>query len=214
MRRLAKVLVIAVALVFVGGCRTAYYGTMEKFGVYKRDILKDNVEAARDEQKKAAEQFKDALTRLRELYGSPGGDLEKVYDKLQADFNRSKSRADAVKERIRKVETVSTDLFKEWEQEITTMQNAKLAADSREKLRETREKYDSLHTAMKRAEGSMDPVLTQFHDQVLYLKHNLNAAAIGALKGETMDIEKEIQRLISDMNASIEEADRFVQGLK
>jgi hypothetical protein len=214
MRRVGNFLGVALALVFAAGCRTAYYGAMEKFGVYKRDILKDNVEAARDEQKKAAEQFKDALTRLRELYGSPGGDLEKVYDKLQGDFNRSKARADAVKERIRKVETVSSDLFKEWEQEITTMQNGKLAADSREKLRETREKYDSLHTAMKRAEGSMDPVLTQFHDQVLYLKHNLNAAAIGALKGETMDIEKEIQRLISDMNASIEEADRFVQGLK
>jgi hypothetical protein len=201
-------------LLFSAGCRTAYYNTMEKFGVYKRDILKDNVQEARDEQKKATEQFKDALTRLRELYGSPGGDLEKIYDKLQADFNRSTTRANAVKERIRKVETVSSDLFKEWEQEITTMQNAKLAADSREKLRDTREKYESLHSAMKRAEASMDPVLTQFHDQVLYLKHNLNAQAIGSLKGETVDIEKEIQRLIADMNNSIQEADRFIEGLK
>ena len=182
--------------------------------MYKRDILKDNVQEARDEQKKAAEQFKDALTRLRELYGSPGGDLEKLYDRLQADFNKSTSRANAVRERIGKVETVSSDLFKEWEGEIGTMQNAALAADSRNKLRETREKYESLHSAMKRAEASMDPVLAQFHDQVLYLKHNLNAQAIGALKGETMDIEKEIQKLIADMNSSIEEADRFVQGLK
>jgi len=201
-------------LLLTTGCRTAYYSTMEKFGVYKRDILKDNVQEARDEQKKAAEQFKDALTRLRELYGSPGGDLEKIYDKLQADFNHSTSRANAVKERIRKVETVASDLFKEWEQEITTIQNPKLASDSREKLRETREKYDSLHSAMKRAESSMDPVLAQFRDQVLYLKHNLNAQAIGALKGETLDIEKEIQRLITDMNSSIQEADRFIQGLK
>ena len=201
-------------LFFCAGCKTTYYKTMETFGVYKRDILKDNVQDVRDEQKKAAEQFKDALTRLRELYGSPGGDLEKLYDKLQADFDKSTSRANAVKDRIRKVETVSSDLFKEWEQEIGTMQNARLAADSREKLRETREKYQSLHSSMKRAETSMEPVLAQFHDQVLYLKHNLNAQAIGALKGETMDIEKEIQRLIADMNSSIEEADRFVQGLK
>lgn len=206
--------ILALSLSLATACRSAYYSTMEKFGVYKRDILKDNVQEVRDEQKKAAEQFKDALTRLRELYGSPGGDLEKIYDKLQADYNRSVSRADAVKERIRKVETVSTDLFKEWEQEISTMQNSRLAADSREKLRETRDKYESLHSTMKRAEASMTPVLTQFHDQVLYLKHNLNAQAIGALKGETVDIEKEIQRLIADMNSSIEEADRFVQGLK
>lgn len=195
------------------GCRTTYYATMEKFGVHKRDILKENVEEARDEQQKAAEQFKDALTRLKELYNVEGGELEKTYNRLKSDFDRSESRAKAVRERIGKVETVSADLFKEWEKEIQEMQSSKLAAQSREKLRVTREKYQSLHSAMSRAEASMEPVLAQFRDQVLYLKHNLNAQAIGALKGETLDIEKEIQQLIKDMNASIEQADSFIQGL-
>ena len=187
---------------------------MEKFGVHKRDILKENVQEARDEQTKAAEQFKDALTRLRELYNIQGGDLEKTYDRLKADFDRSESRATAVRTRIGKVETVATDLFKEWEQEIQQMESSNLAAQSRQKLTATREKYESLHSAMKRAEASMDPVLKQFKDQVLYLKHNLNAQAIGALKGETMDIEKEIQKLIADMNASIQQADAFIKGLE
>ena len=205
---------VALSLFVSMGCRTTYYTTMEKFGVHKRDILKENVEEARDEQKKATEQFKDALTRLRELYNIDGGDLEKTYDRLQADFNRSEERAAAVRERIEKVETVASDLFKEWENEIEQMQSSKLASQSREKLRATREKYESLHRAMKRAESSMEPVLTQFRDQVLYLKHNLNAAAIGALKGETLDIEKEIQQLIENMNASIRQADEFIQGLE
>jgi hypothetical protein len=94
------------------------------------------------------------------------------------------------------------------------MESSRLASQSREKLRATRTKYESLHSAMKRAESSMEPVLKQFRDQVLYLKHNLNAAAIGALKGETVDIEKEIQQLIQDMNASIQQADSFIQGLE
>ena len=202
------------ALLITTGCRTTYYATMEKFGVHKRDILKENVQEARDEQKKATEQFKDALTRLRELYNIQGGDLEKTYDRLKADYDRSESRATAVRDRIGKVETVATDLFKEWEKEIQQMESSKLASQSREKLRSTREKYESLHTAMKRAEASMDPVLKQFKDQVLYLKHNLNAQAIGALKGETVDIEKEIQQLIADMNASIQQADAFIKGLE
>lgn len=204
----------AAVLISSTGCRTTYYKAMERFGVYKRDILKDNVEEARDEQQKAAEQFRDALTRLREIYQVNGGDLEQMYDRLQSDFDKSESRAEAVRNRIKKVETVATDLFKEWEEEIGSMQNSRLAANSREKLRVTREKYDSLHAAMKRAESSMDPVLSQFHDQVLYLKHNLNAQAIGALKGESLDIEKEIQQLIKDMNASIQQADAFIQGLQ
>jgi hypothetical protein len=216
MTRMGKLWAVtfASALLFTAGCRTTYYATMEKFGVHKRDILKENVQEARDEQKKATEQFKDALTRLRELYNIQGGDLEKTYDRLKADFDRSEARATAVRERIGKVETVATDLFKEWEKEIQEMESSKLASQSREKLRGTREKYESLHTAMKRAESSMDPVLKQFRDQVLYLKHNLNAQAIGALKGETVDIEKEIQQLIGDMNASIRQADAFIQGLE
>ena len=206
--------ILAASLLFSAGCRSTYYKAWEKFGVHKRDMLKDNVEEARDEQAKATEQFKDALTRLRELYAIDGGDIEDAYDQLKADFDRSEARAKAVRERIGKVETVAADLFREWEAEIEEMENASLARNSREKLRTTRDKYESLHTAMKRAESSMDPVLTQFRDQVLYLKHNLNAAAIGALKGETLDIEKEIQQLIQDMNASIQQADSFIQGLE
>jgi hypothetical protein len=210
----AGLLGFVASLLFLTGCRSTYYATMEKFGVHKRDMLKENVEEARDEQKKATEQFKDALTRLRELYSIEGGELEKTYDRLKADFDRSEKRATAVRERIGKVETVAEDLFREWEKEIGEMESAKLASDSRSKLRSTREKYESLHMAMKRAEGSMEPVLAQFRDQVLYLKHNLNAQAIGALKGETLDIEKEIQQLINDMNASIQQADSFIQGLE
>ena len=217
-RRGVQATALGVLLGFVvlltSGCRTTYYKAWEQFGVYKRDLLKDNVEEARDEQQKAAEQFKDALTRLREMYAINGGDLEKTYDRLQADFDRSASRAEAVRERIQSVEKVSDDLFKEWAEEIETMESASLKASSREKLRLTKDKYTEMHAAMKRAEESMEPVLSQFRDQVLYLKHNLNAQAIGALRGESLDIEKEIEQLIRDMNESIAQADAFIAGLE
>jgi hypothetical protein len=219
MIRLGKLKAAVVSLMLlaaVSGCRTTYYKAWEAFGRQKRDLLKSNVQDARDDQKKATEQFKDALTRLREMYGvgAGGGDLEKMYDRLKSDYERCEARAGDVKSRIRKVEQISSDLFKEWQQEIGTMTNEKLASGSRQKLRDTEEKYDSLHAAMIKAEGSMEPVLKQFHDQVLYLKHNLNAQAIGSLKGESSDIEREIQRLIEDMNASITEADAFIHQMK
>ncbi|MDX1953304.1 MAG: DUF2959 domain-containing protein [Verrucomicrobiota bacterium] len=205
---------LLLACLLVTGCQTVYYQAWEKFGKEKRDLLKDNVKDARNEQEQAAEQFKDALTRLKEMYGFQGGNLEKAYDKLKADYDRSASRAKAVSSRVEKVEQIATDLFAEWEAEIKNMSNDRLSANSRAQLRQTREKYESLHASMKKAESSMQPVLKQFQDQVLYLKHNLNAQAIGSLKGEAVDIEKEIQRLIKDVNASIAEADAFIQGME
>ena len=196
------------------GCRSTYYSTMEKFGVYKRDLLKKRVVAARDEQKEASQQFKDALTQLKELYGFQGGTLEKTWEALKKDYDRSVTRADAVHQRIRDVETVANDLFKEWEGEIKQISSESLRASSRKELGETRGRYDELHAALKQAEKSMDPVLTALRDHVLYLKHNLNAQAIASLKGEAISIQTEITRLIADMNASIARADAFIQQMQ
>jgi hypothetical protein len=197
-------------IVAMSGCRSAYYSAWEQFGVYKRDLLKKKVVAARDDQKAAGEQFKDALTRLKELYGFNGGKLEETYTQLQHDYDKSVEKANAVHKRISEVESVAHDLFAEWEKEIKEISSEKLQQSSREKLRETKTKYDDLHAALKKAEKSMDPVLVRFHDQVLYLKHNLNAEAIASLKGESTDIQAEIARLIEEMNASIAQADHFI----
>jgi len=202
------------ALVFVlSGCRSTYYSLWETFGKEKRDLLRSDVAKARDAQAQATEQFKDALTHLKELYGFQGGELEKMYDRVKADYDRSASRAEAVRTRIKSMDQVANDLFAEWKKERGTMESPALKAWSRQKLSDTRAKYASLEQSMTRAEQSMEPVLRQFRDQVLYLKHNLNAQAIGALKGEATQIENEIKRLVKDMDASIAEADAFIRGL-
>ena len=73
-----------------------------------------------------------------------------------------------------------------------------------------RVRFDS---AMRRADAAMDPVLTLFRDQVLFLRHNLNARAIGSLETELADIERATANLIREMERSIEEASRFIDAL-
>ncbi|HMJ92166.1 MAG TPA: DUF2959 family protein [Candidatus Acidoferrum sp.] len=208
---LLGILLVAVTLT---GCQSAVYSTYEKFGVYKRDLLKKRVIAARDEEKAAGEQFKDALTRLRELYGSQNTDLEKTYDKLKSEHDDATSRAVAVRKRVTDMETVAKDLFSEWEKEIEQISSSTMRSSSREQLRQTRDRYEDMHSALKRAEKSMDPVLIKLRDHVLYLKHNLNAQAIASLKGESVAIQNDIARLIEDMNQSIQQADAFIKQME
>ena len=204
---------LAALLLLSAGCRSAVYSTYEKFGVYKRDLLKKRVIAARNEEKEAGEQFQDALTKLREMYGSTGSDLEKTYDKLKGEYDASVSKAEAVRKRVRDMETVAADLFREWENEIKQITSESMRTSSRDQLRQTRARYDEMHAALKRAEGSMEPVLVKFRDHVLYLKHNLNAQAIASLKGEAVSIQNDIARLIDDMNASVQQADAFIKQM-
>lgn len=207
----------AAVLVTVGlgtGCRSTYYAAYEQFGVYKRDLLKKRVVAARDEQQGAGEQFKDVLTRLKEITKFDGGQLEKEYNALKGEYDDCVSQAKAVGRRIKDMDTVAADLFAEWEKEASAINTPSLRESSRVQLATTREKYQAVATALKQAEASMAPVLQQFNDYVLYLKHNLNAQAVASLKGEATTIQKDIARLIEQMNASIARADEFVKTLK
>jgi hypothetical protein len=204
---------LVIALICVVGCRSTYYAIWEKLGREKRDLLRANVVDARDAQQAASQQFKTALERMKEMYGFDGGKLETAYNEFKSEYESCASRADKVRSGIKDVEQVAGDLFKEWDNEIGQISEAKMRADSRSKLNASREKYDQLHASMKRAESSMDPILTKFHDNVLYLKHNLNAAAIGALKGESVKIEADISQLIADMNKSIAQSDAFIKTL-
>ncbi len=67
---------------------------------------------------------------------------------------------------------------------------------------------------MSRAEERMDPVLTAFRDQVLFLKHNLNAQAIASLKRDTAAIEADVDSLIGDMQRAIGEAESFLTAME
>ncbi|MDY6837704.1 MAG: DUF2959 family protein [Thermodesulfobacteriota bacterium] len=213
-RRLPMVLLFTLILGITFGCQTTYYAVWEKLGKEKRHLLKDNVEKARTEQERASEKFKDALTRVKELYGFKGGELENFYNRLRDDYASCEKRAQAVKSRINTVEQIAADLFKEWETEINGMSNETFKSKSAQSLKDTKARYARLNEAMVKAESKMGPVLKQLEDYVLYLKHNLNAQAIGALKEEVEDIEGEVDRLIKDIAESIKEADDFLASFK
>jgi len=204
---------MTVVLLFTAGCQTTYYAVWEKMGKEKRHLLKDNVEQVREEQAEASEQFATVVERIKAMYGFDGGALEDVYEKLSQDYQDCEERADAVRDRTDKVERIAADLFKEWESEIATIENVKLQSKSRASLKDTRSRFSRLQRSMARAEASMDPVLNNLRDYVLYLKHNLNAQAVSSLKKEVTDIETEVASLIQDMNRSIKEADVFVKTM-
>lgn len=205
--------VLALALI-LGGCQSAYYGAAEKVGYHKRDILVDRVEASRDAQQDAEEEFQSALEQLSTMIDFDGGDLEDMYDDMVDVYDDSSDAAEEVQERIDAVEHVAKSLFREWEEEIQQYSNARLKADSEAKLRETRRRYDGMIAALRKSEAKMAPVLTALNDNVLYLKHNLNAQAVASLKVEFKAIESDIEALIAEMRRAIASSDAFIESMQ
>ena len=197
----------------LGGCSSTYYNAMEKFGIAKREILVDRVEETRDAQNAAKEQFSSALEQFLAVTKTGGGELQQKYDKLNREFARSEQRATEVRERIDAVEDVAEALFREWKQEMDQYSSATLRRESEREFDLTQKRYQDLMKVMRRAADRMEPVLATFRDQVLFLKHNLNARALASLTTTNRELEADISRLVADMEASIREAEDFIRTM-
>ncbi|CAK2406295.1 DUF2959 family protein [Vibrio crassostreae] len=206
-------IVIVLSIFTLTGCQSAYYSAMEQVGYHKRDIMVDRVEDAKESQQDAQEEFTSALEALSSLTNFSGGDLEDMYNKINDKYQDSEKAAQNVSDRIAAIEDVSDALFEEWQGELDLYTSDSLRRSSEQKLRETQSSYKTMLSAMKRAEKKMDPVLNTLRDNTLYLKHNLNASAVGSLQGEFMSLEKDIAYAIKQMNAAIAESDKFLAQL-
>lgn len=212
--RLTVAVVLVLWLSLVGGCSSTYYSAMEKAGIHKRDIMVDRVEAARDSQADAQEQFQSALERFDSVVKLEETDLKKAYDSLDKEYRKSEAAATEVSSRIDGVESVARALFEEWEQELDEYQNNELRQTSKKQLAATEKRFREMLATMQQAEAAMEPVLKIFRDNVLFLKHNLNAQAIGSLQGEFASLKGEIDQLIKKMNAAIESSNTFIADLR
>jgi ElaB/YqjD/DUF883 family membrane-anchored ribosome-binding protein len=204
------ILLLAIPFAF-SACDTAYINAMDKMGYAKRDLLSSRVKSARDAQADAKKDIQSALDQFGQVVTYQGGDLEATYKKLKSELQRSEDSAETVRNRIEAVENVADSLFAEWKTELGQYSNADLRRRSEAKLSQTKNRYNDMLGAMKRAEQRIDPVLRPLRDHVLYLKHNLNARALAAMKGELVKVDAQVDQLVREMNRSIAEADKFIQ---
>jgi chromosome segregation ATPase len=214
-RGVALLLIVlgAVAL-SASGCDRWYYGTMKKFGMEKRDILVKRVTEARKSQVEARDEFKTALERFKTVIDVDGGPLEDKYEKLDKELKRAEDRAKEVDDRIHSIKDVSDDLLKEWDKELKQYSDKSLRAESERELEATRKRCESLIRSMEKAQKKIAPVMAPLRDRVLFLKHNLNAQAIGALDAELVKVRTDVDALVADLEASIQEAEAFLSEFK
>ena len=214
MRNLTRILPAALLALMLAGCESTYYDAMEKFGIHKREILIDRIEDAQTAQEEGQEQFRDALEQFQAMVNFEGGELEDIYNRLDSEYQDSVDAAETIRDRIDAVESVAEALFDEWTAELDQYSSAALRRDSERQLDQTRRRYEKLISSMRRAEATIDPVLDSLKDNVLFLKHNLNARAIASLKGELGNVNEDVTNLIEAMQRAINESNAFIEQMR
>jgi DNA-binding ferritin-like protein len=214
MKKLLLPLIVLALSGAMAACQSAYYGISENLGYAKREILVDRVEDSRDAQQEAQEQFQSALEQLSELVNFDGGDLEDMHSAMESEYEDAVDSAEDVRDRINAVDHVANAMFDEWEDEIGQYTNTRLKADSQAKFKSTQRRYDEMIKTMRKSEAKMEPVLAALKDNVMYLKHNLNARAVASVKVEFGAIEDDIESLLAEMRRSIASSDEFIASMQ
>jgi hypothetical protein len=191
----------------------AYYNTKESMGQHKRDLVVLHVEQACSSLERSRDQFEDTLDKFKTVICVPETSLEHKYKLLKRHYDVCQLRADEVGQRIMAITTVSEALFAEWEAELKLYESRALRSRSHQQLKASRQHYARLIKNLSKAQAKVSPVLAAFRDQVLFLKHNLNAQAIAALQHEFVGISLDISQLIDFMEKTIAEANQFVAVL-
>ena len=191
-----------------------YFDALEKIGFQKRGLLKDRIIATQKSQKDTAEDFKTALERFREVVPNAGSkELEGRYSRLSSVVEKLVGRRDQVKTRISRVENVADALFAEWKKELSQYQSDSLRSKSQQQFDDTKVRYSEVRQALEAAYQKIDPALRPLQDQVLFLKHNLNASAISSLEGEKVEIAAEIADLIREIEKASQKSESFIAQL-
>jgi chromosome segregation ATPase len=212
--RNARIGIIAILLIALSGCASAKYSALEKVGIHKRDLLVDGVEDARDAQSETREQLVTAYEELSALIGHDGGKLEEKYKRLSKEVEQSQDSIEDLDDHLADIDRVSKALFDEWKDELDLYNNAALRADQAKKLAQARRQFSTMRDRMQTARDRVDPVMAVLSDNVLYLKHSLNAQALDALRGQATTLEGQVDALIRDMQIAIEEADAFIARMR
>lgn len=210
MRRVISFAFACFLILSQGACSSMYYDAMEELGYHKRDLLIKRVKAASDAQVETKEQIISASEEFARLIGHSGS-LQEQYNKAKNAYERSQARSEALEDRVEAVRSVGEALFDEWEDELDDYENRDLRRSSERAMKSSKRQFDSLTRAFDATLQRIPPVLEAFEDQVLFLKHNLNAQMVGSLREENVKLRAEVDSLVRDIEASVREAQRFVK---
>jgi hypothetical protein len=139
------------------------------------------------------------LMKTMDVYNSlmadDAKDRKKLYKDLQKEMeNTEKQRAEIAK-RASAMSLEAEALFKSWETSAAAIESVNLRKRSEERLKQTKAAYAEIGSVGQKATQLYQPVMKTLADQVTYLGHDLNPAAVASLKPDAEKLNKEVQKL-------------------
>ena len=137
-----------------------------------------------------------------------------AYKQLQKSLKKSEKSAAAVGEQAEKMDLAASEYFASWEASLSEFTSDEMRARSEERMKETRQRYDGILQAGREAGDAFRPFVTLLKDQIVFLGHDLNPAAIEDLQDEAEKLNSQAEEVFSKVDETYRSALRYRASLK
>ncbi len=203
----------ALLLLLLGSCQSIYYSTMSRFGVDKRDILVDRTEKAGESMAELEARIGEMARAYRDTLLVESGDLRELHAHFSRSYDRAEDAAEDFHERIADIQSIAETMFEQWKRETDEIMDTELRRQSLDNFGTAQTSYTRLVRTMRNAETALDPLLTRFHDHVVFLKLNLHRTALVSLSENQDALFAEAAGLGKLLGSAIKETRGFAEQM-
>ena len=149
----------------------------------------------------------DTVKSLDAVATSASTDPRKAFEEYSKQVANLESTAGKVRKRGQDMKEKGTAYFKQWEQELTTVNNPdvrKLAEERKAKLQQA---FDAIKSYSEPLKEKFDPWMSDLKDLQKYLSNDLTVAGVDAAKplftktqNEGLEVQKLVDSLVAELN--------------
>jgi hypothetical protein len=167
---------------------------------------------------KAIGETKVQLMQTMDVYNAlmadDAKDRKKLYKSLQKEMDNTEKRRLKIAEEAAKMNAEADALFAQWGESAAAIENPDLRKRSEERLEATKASYAEIEAVGQKAADLYPPFMKDLQDQITYLGHDLNAAAVASLKPEAGKLNEKAKTLTRSLDDTIATANQKIGALR
>jgi hypothetical protein len=192
--------VAAGAAVLLSGCGTPKgYKQADKTGV--------GIAEFRDEIIKGKEAIDATMKSLGEVAATANTDPRKAFEQYSKNVANLESTANTVKKRAQSMKDQGQAYFKQWETELSQVNNPEIRTLAEQRKAKLQETFESIRKVTEPLKAQFEPWMSDLKDLDKYLSNDLTIAGVDAAKPlfkktteEGLEVQKSMDAVVAELN--------------
>ena len=208
-----RAIVAVLVLASLPGCSYVNNLIKGKSGPADVDDLVASVEKVNKELDRSKASMLSAVQGLQAITAPDfQGDAAKAHKDLVKIVETSEDQAEELRDSIEEMQAAAIPVFDQWTKDLEAYSNPEMRQRSQARLAAARERYDAVVAAVEPLLVEYESINQSLRDHVLFLKHDMNPAALTTIQDDVRSVAKDAASLDGRFNSGRAAAMAYIES--